>query len=68
MSHIERKIVRDHRPDVLKGSLQRVHHWNTEDPSTRGGAKRARRKVETKQLVREAWRSCIRDNVMRKRE
>ena len=61
----ERKRVPDHRSDVLKGSLTvgpSAQPRNTEYPNIRGRAKRARRRVEMKQL-REVWRSCTRDNV-----
>ena len=39
-----------------------AHGKNTEDSSIRGGAKRAKKKVEMKQL-REVRRSCTRENV-----
>ena len=56
------KGVPDHRyrSSVLKVSLPEgpsVHPRNTEDPSIRGWANRARRRVELKQL-KEVWRSC----------
>ena len=49
--------------DVMKRSLP--YPRNTEDPSIWGCAKRARRRAEMKQLW-EVWRSCTRDNVVRR--
>ena len=65
MSDGERKRVPDHRSVVLTESLPQgpcVHPRNTEGQSIRERTKRARRKVEMKQL-REVWISCIRDNL-----
>ena len=60
----ERKRVPDNRSNALKGYLPQgppAHPRNTEYLYIRGQAKRAMR-VEMKQL-REAERSCTRDNV-----
>ena len=63
--HTERKRVPEHRSNVLQGSLPQglsAHPRNMEDPSIWGWVKRARRRVEMKQL-RQVWRSRTRDNV-----
>ena len=60
----EKKGVPDHRPHLLKGSLPQgpsAHPKDTEYPSIRSCAKRARRRAEMKQL-REVWRTHTRDN------
>ena len=65
MIDMEMKRVPDHRSDVLKGSVTKgppAHPRNTEYPSIWGWAKRARRRVEMKQL-QAVWMSCARDNV-----
>ena len=59
MPNRERKRVPNHKSDVLKWSLPQgppTHPRNSEYPSIRGWTKRARRRVEIKQL-REVWRS-----------
>ena len=58
----DRKRVSVDGSDVPKGCLTKdppTHPMNTDDPSIRSWAKKARR-VKMKQLV---WRSCSRDNV-----
>ena len=62
---MSRGRVPDERSDVLKGSVSQgppACSRNTEYPSIRAREKRARRRLEMKQL-REVWMNCTTDYV-----